>query len=152
MPCVSSCVHLVVNSWKYWSVYLYMHIYARGPGGPCPARDRLSWRNGYFSLMRFSCRIKWSNHHCLKCLCYMALWDRGNWCFVYWHSICEIKQDDFEGCDTWKSWCILFADHTPMFTVMIIIIRCSLSWSSSSDVHCHDHHHQMFTLFIWLIK
>ena len=36
-------MHLVVNSWKYWSVYLYMHIYARGPGGPCPARDRL-WR------------------------------------------------------------------------------------------------------------
>ena len=47
-------IHLVVNSWKTWSVYLYMHIYARDRGGPCPARDRLSLRNGYIISLGFS--------------------------------------------------------------------------------------------------
>ena len=57
MPCVSGCVHLVVNSWKYWSVYLYMHIYARDRGGPCPARDRLSLMNGYIISLGFSTHL-----------------------------------------------------------------------------------------------
>ena len=47
-------IHLVVNSWKTWSVYLYMHIYARDRGGPCPARNRLSLRNGYIISLGFS--------------------------------------------------------------------------------------------------
>ena len=50
-------IYLVVNSWKYWSVYLYMHIYARTPGGPCPACDRLSLRNGYIISLGFSTHL-----------------------------------------------------------------------------------------------
>ena len=34
-----------------------MHIYARTPGGPCPARDRLSLRNGYIISLGFSPHI-----------------------------------------------------------------------------------------------
>jgi hypothetical protein len=34
-----------------------MHIYARTPGGPCPARDRLSLRNGYIISLGFSTHI-----------------------------------------------------------------------------------------------
>ena len=50
-------IHLVVNSWKTWSVYLYMHIYARDRGGPCPARDRQCLRNGYIISLGFSTHI-----------------------------------------------------------------------------------------------
>ncbi len=39
----STYISIVVTSLKTWSVYLYMHIYARDRGGPCPARDRL-WK------------------------------------------------------------------------------------------------------------
>jgi len=34
-----------------------MHIYARDRGGPCPARDRLSLRNGYIISLGFSPHI-----------------------------------------------------------------------------------------------
>ena len=34
-----------------------MHIYARTPGGPCPARDRLSLRNGYIISLGFSAHL-----------------------------------------------------------------------------------------------
>ena len=39
--------------WKTWSVYLYMHIYARDRGGPCPACDRQCLRNGYIISLGF---------------------------------------------------------------------------------------------------
>jgi len=34
-----------------------MHIYARDRGGPCPARDRLSLRNGYIISLGFSTHL-----------------------------------------------------------------------------------------------
>ena len=133
-------IHLVVNSWKTWSVYLYMHIYARDRGGPCPARDRQCLRNGYIISLGFSPHLFDHTIPAAYALFHgayrIAASDVSSIGVAYvkaWHGIYEGVTHD--RADAYYLNTISPLDHIPLvyMAYKIILIKCIL-WVYISEI------------------
>jgi len=113
---VGLIVYVVVTSQKTWSVYLYMYIYARPPGGPCA--PTFAWENGTGTFSPLVFRITQNDHASMSqapCL-YRAIGQGQT--DITWVAIASVKSKPcFLGmCYVITCRCTLSVYHTPMRT------------------------------------